>query len=139
MIGLDGGSQRPTPIMLVVLLSFACFSRTVVDPPRAPTYQEPLLDELSGTAVAVSPTGLMRPGAEARLQRALIGRGVLASGHVTGRLDDPTRDALRRFQRTVGLPATGLPGYATVAALALEPTEIFESAPRPPDEAESTD
>jgi Putative peptidoglycan binding domain/Domain of Unknown Function (DUF748) len=78
--------------------------------------------------LSLSPAGLLRPGAERLLQKALIRRGALSPGHVTGKLDETTRAGLARFQADVGLAATGLPTYSTVRALGLAAAEVFAQA-----------
>jgi hypothetical protein len=89
--------------------------------------------ELEEIPTEMSPSGLLRAGAERLIQHRLHDRGLLASSQITGQLDPRTREALARFQDGRGLAATGLPGYATVAALELEPGAVFRSAaPRPP-------
>jgi len=75
----------------------------------------------TGIPVASTPQGLMREGAERRIQERL---------HT---LDAETRAALRAFQKSQGLPATGLPSYETVDHLGLELDAIFHSTPRPRD------
>jgi hypothetical protein len=96
-------------------------------PPGPP---QPIADT-SGIPVAASPAGLLLPGAERRLQQTLVARGVLPADRVTGTLDPTTQRALQRFQRQHHLPATGLPGYATVEALGLPLSGIFHAAPAP--------
>lgn len=80
--------------------------------------------------LSLSPDGLLRPGAEAVLQRALIDRGALAPGRVTGLLDAATTSALADFQARAGLAVTGLPSYLTARALGLPVMEIFARAKR---------
>ena len=55
-----------------------------------------------------------------RLQKRLKREGVY-SGEVHGRYDQATAEAIRRFQKKRGLPATGLPDYMTLHALFLAP------------------
>jgi hypothetical protein len=43
----------------------------------------------------------------------------------TGRFDSPTQLALLRYQKSAGLPATGLPDYETLRRLGLDPREIL--------------
>lgn len=50
---------------------------------------------------------LMPPDFTASVQRALAARGVFA-GPITGELDAATRDAIRRFQETMGLDSSTL-------------------------------
>jgi hypothetical protein len=43
----------------------------------------------------------------------------------TGRFDQPTQLALLRYQKSEGLPATGLPDYETLRRLGLDPKDIL--------------
>jgi len=67
----------------------------------------------------------MRDGAESKLQERLRAKDLLPAGHRTGQLDADTREALRRYQKRAGLPATGLPSYETVRSLGLPLETIF--------------
>lgn len=82
--------------------------------------------------VASAPDGLMKPGAETKLQERLHAKGLLGPGPYADHLDDRTRAALRTFQEKEGLPATGLPSYETVQRLGLDLDTIFLAARRPP-------
>lgn len=93
----------------------------------------------TGIPVAATPQGLMREGAEARIQERLRARGLLRGGESTGELDADTRAALRTFQKSQGLPATGLPSYETALHLGLDLDAIFHSTPRPRDPTASAD
>src|SRR5207237_7297621 len=79
----------------------------------------------TGLTVASTPQGLMRDGAEAKLQERLRAKELLPAGHRTGQLDADTREALRRHQKRAGLPVTGLPSYETVRSLGLPLDTIF--------------
>jgi peptidoglycan hydrolase-like protein with peptidoglycan-binding domain len=79
----------------------------------------------TGLTVASTPQGLMRDGAEAKIQERLRAKELLAAGHRTGQLDGETREALRRYQKRAGLPATGLPSYETIRSLGLPLDAIF--------------
>ena len=81
----------------------------------------------TGTPVASTPTGLMHDGAERKIQERLRAKGLLNEEQITGRLDDPTQEALRRFQKREGLPTTGLPSYDTIEHLDLKVNAIFRS------------
>ena len=67
---------------------------------------------------------LLRPGETgwdvAELQLALAWQG-FPSGTIDGRFGSRLTSALTRFQRTAGLPADGIAGGATIAALRREP------------------
>lgn len=55
-------------------------------------------------------------------QKILIDRGDL-SGDTTGKLDDPTRDALKKYQEANGLKVTGTLNRATVEKMGIELTD----------------
>ncbi len=93
----------------------------------------------TGIPVASTPQGLMREGAERRIQERLHARGLLDASESSGALDADTRAALRTFQKSQGLPATGLPSYETVDHLGLDLDVIFHSMPRPRDPAVADD
>ncbi len=69
-------------------------------------------------AVASSPAGLLKPGAEQKVREKL---GVDAKG-------EALRPALQRFQREHDLPATGILDHSTAKKLGLDPDELFERA-----------
>jgi hypothetical protein len=81
----------------------------------------------TGTPVSSTPQGLMHDGAERKIQERLRAKGLLAKDQVTGRLDMPTQQALREFQKSKGLPSTGLPSYETVEHLGLELDAIYRA------------
>src|SRR5689334_17932689 len=62
-----------------------------------------------------------------KLQEALGARGYSASW--SGTLDFPTQRALRKFQESEGIAATGFPDYESVRRLGLEPDEVFHHRP----------
>ena len=68
----------------------------------------------SGAAAHAAP----EPMIEA-IQRALVERG-FEPGKIDGAMGSRTRDALRAFQRSIGLPDTGRADDATLAALGLK-------------------
>ena len=88
----------------------------------------------------------MQPERAAEIQQALIRRGYL-NQEPTGVWDDPTRDAMRRFQQENQFPATGLPEAKSLMKLGLGPhplpdeldpaTQARAMAP-PPDPPDST-
>jgi peptidoglycan hydrolase-like protein with peptidoglycan-binding domain len=105
-------------------------------PPTRPDHQ---LGAETGIPGARTPEGLMRDGAEKRIQERLQARGLLRAEQCTGQLDADTRRALRTFQKSQGLPTTGLPSYETVDHLGLDLDAIFHSTPRPHDPTAATD
>lgn len=78
-----------------------------------------------GIPIGWEPSALMRPGGRRLLERRLRERGLMpvAEGEVAEA--QAVSEALLRFQAQRGLPETGLPGYATMEALGLEPAQIF--------------
>ena len=62
------------------------------------------------------------------VQEALAERG-FEPGKIDGAMGSRTRNALREFQRSVGLPSTGEIDAATIAALGLEPPDSGETPP----------
>ena len=71
------------------------------------------------------------------VQAALRNEGYVGIGW-TGRLDDGTRDGLRRFQQERGLVECGCVSYETVVGLGLHP-EVVASVAREGDPAGATD
>ncbi|MFO7587923.1 MAG: peptidoglycan-binding protein [Gemmatimonadota bacterium] len=67
------------------------------------------------------------------VQRLLRGAGYAGIGW-TGRLDDGTRDGLRRFQAARGLVECGCISYETIVALGIRP-EVVASVAEPPRDA----
>ena len=98
-------------------------------PPSAvpATKPEHELGAETGTPVASTPQGLMHDGAERKIQERLRAKGLLGKDQVSGRLDMPTQEALRDFQKSKGLPTTGLPSYETVEQLGLDLASIYRS------------
>jgi hypothetical protein len=90
----------------------------------------------TGIPVASTPQGLMREGAPLKLQERLRAKGLLLRAEqCNGQLDDDTREALRQFQKSEGLPTTGLPSYETVEHLGLDLDVVFHATPHPRDPA----
>jgi hypothetical protein len=104
-------------------------------PPAAvpPTRPDPQLGAETGIPVARTPEGLLRDGAEKRIQERLRARGLLRADQCTGQLDADTRRALRTLQKSQGLPTTGLPSFETVEHLGLDLDTIFHATPHPRD------
>ena len=117
-VGLNGGCAhtRATP------------PPPAAAPPTKPDHEHALE---TGLTVASTPQGLMQEGAEGKIQRKLQARGFLHGEQTSGQLDQPTRAALRAFQKSEGLPATGLPSYETVRHLDLSLDAVFHTIARP--------
>lgn len=78
--------------------------------------------------LATTPAGLLKPHAVERIQEKLASSGRLPEEHETGTLDGPTRRALREFQHSNNLPATGMPDDVTIQKLGLGTQEIFRAS-----------
>jgi Putative peptidoglycan binding domain len=89
----------------------------------------------TGIPLSSTPQGLMHDGAEKVIQERLREKGLLKAEQCTGQIDAATRDALREFQKSEGLPTTGLPSYETVDHLGLKLDSIFRSSAHPADPA----
>jgi peptidoglycan hydrolase-like protein with peptidoglycan-binding domain len=127
---------RMLSLGICVGLSGACAHTRATPPPPAaapPTKPDHEHAAETGLTVASTPQGLMREGAEAKIQRRLQAKGFLHGEQSSGRLDQPTRDALRAFQKSEGLPTTGLPSYETVRHLDLSLDSIFHTISHPRD------
>jgi peptidoglycan hydrolase-like protein with peptidoglycan-binding domain len=79
----------------------------------------------------------MTPGRAVEIQRALSQSGYYR-GEPTGRWDDQTRDAMRRYQAANGFGVTGLPDAKSLMKLGLGPHPLPDelatsSAPATPD------
>ena len=117
--------------VLALAAGAGCTHSRGIAPPPASVLPSVQVDD-SGVPFAPAPEGLLRPHAVSALQDRLTDRGLLGARRASGQLDAQTREALRAFQAKEGLPATGLPSYRTVEALALEPKAIFFDAHHPP-------
>ncbi|MDB4982084.1 MAG: putative peptidoglycan binding domain [Myxococcales bacterium] len=119
----------------------ACVHTHATPPPPAAVAATKADHELgaeTGTPVASTPQGLMHDGAEKKIQERLLSKGLLTAGQCTGQFNTDTREALRRFQKSEGLPATGLPSYETVDHLGLALKSIFRSTDHAGDVPPST-
>jgi peptidoglycan hydrolase-like protein with peptidoglycan-binding domain len=67
----------------------------------------------------------LEPQRVEQIQRALIQAGYL-NQEPTGRWDDPTRNAMRRYQADHGFPTTGLPEAKSLMKLGLGPHPLPE-------------
>src|SRR5262249_47571323 len=74
--------------------------------------------------LAASPSELMEPGSQEKIARALKNKGVIERDDVRG---EQLSMALRKFQQSEGLAATGFPDHETVLRLGLDPEEIDRS------------
>jgi hypothetical protein len=78
--------------------------------------------------LAASPDELMKPSAQQKISQALVGKGFLSNGEPT-----PIQylDALKAFQRSQGLAATGYADHETVMRLGVNPKDIDKSLGTP--------
>jgi hypothetical protein len=124
-------------LLLVMTFTLAgCLHTRRVAGPAAPAVA--VETDSSGVPFTTAPEGILKPGAIDALQDRLHAHGLMARTQHSGKLDPPTREALRRFQARNDLPSTGLPSYRTVQALELPLDRIFFSARHPPSAAEPT-
>jgi hypothetical protein len=101
---------------------------------NAPNHREARLTSPAGEGageglpLATSPAGLLKPHAVEDIQDRLETKGALPPDHRSGKLDGPTREALRKFQKDAGLPATGAPDDLTIQKLGLRPEDVFRAS-----------
>lgn len=76
------------------------------------------------------------PGVATKLEEGLPDAGGSAPKNtppdeleLNGTLDEKTQRALGAFQKTEGLPETGMPDYETLARLGFEPSDVFHHRP----------
>jgi hypothetical protein len=140
-------TRAPHAWVLAALVAGACHPHTVATPAtdrnaraeakagskeRHPTAGKKDDDEkakqrhegTAGTPVPLTPAAALEPGQLREIQRRLGERKLLGE-HEEGRLDEPTRVALRRLQKAEDLPETGLPDHETVRKLGLDPDQVF--------------
>jgi peptidoglycan hydrolase-like protein with peptidoglycan-binding domain len=72
----------------------------------------------------------LEPQRVEEIQKALASAGYL-HGDATGRWDEPTRDAMRRYQTDSGFPSTGLPEAKSLMKLGLGPHPLPADVARP--------
>jgi hypothetical protein len=125
-------------LLLVVALLIACSHATTVatpstpSPPDAPT-RLPAPSTVTPDsdpghrALAASPTQLMAPGSQDAIAAALRKRGLLAADASSKQLEA----ALRAFQDSQGLAATGFPDHETLRKLGIDPRTVDVTAAKP--------
>ena len=74
--------------------------------------------------VPATPEALLGRDTVAKVQQALAERRLLGP-HRQGELDQPTREAVRRFQRQQGLAATGVPDRETLEDLGVNSDQAY--------------
>src|ERR1700750_661869 len=83
--------------------------------PRKPQGHPPL---------AASPSGLIDPGSQQKIARALKDKGVVERDDIRG---EQLSAGLRKFQESQGLAATGFADHETLRRLGIDPKEVDES------------
>jgi peptidoglycan hydrolase-like protein with peptidoglycan-binding domain len=74
--------------------------------------------------LAASPSELMQPGSQEKIARALKSKGVVDRDDVRG---EQLTAAVRKFQESQGLAATGFPDHETLLRLGIDPKEVDKS------------
>jgi hypothetical protein len=74
--------------------------------------------------LAASPSELMQPGAQQKISQALKSKGFADRDELKG---EQLSAALRKFQQSQGLAATGFADHETLLRLGLEPKEVDKS------------
>jgi peptidoglycan hydrolase-like protein with peptidoglycan-binding domain len=77
--------------------------------------------------LAATPEAMFVEGGVAKIQHALEQNGLLKD-HETGKLDEETTAAVRKFQERSGIAATGVPDHETIVKLGLDPNQLFRHA-----------
>jgi hypothetical protein len=100
-------------------------------PPDAPVPAKQMVTpktDIGHPPLAASPDELMKPSAQQKISQALVGKGFLPKSDPT-----PTEylDALKAFQRSQGLAATGYADHETVVRLGVNPNDIDKSLGTP--------
>lgn len=134
-------SRLPATFALGAVLGLGngcAHTRATPPPPSAvpPTKPDHEHAAETGIVIAGTPRGLMQDGAEEKIQRRLKAKGFLRVERPTGQLDPDTRQALTQYQKSEGLPPTGLPSYETVRHLGLGLDSIFRTIAHPKDPTE---
>ena len=105
-------------LCLFTLFSLAPGCLEKRDEARQEADQKPVL-------IALGPEALLQEGAIARIQDALASRNFGAKWK-KGELDSATVGALQRAQKSLSLPATGVPDARTVELLGLSAADVFK-------------
>jgi peptidoglycan hydrolase-like protein with peptidoglycan-binding domain len=125
--------MRNIQVVFAVFVSFpACVhantvgSPTAPNPPDAPTRLPNAAavtpkKELGHPQLATSPVQVLAPGAVDTIAEALRKRGLLPAGPASG---EALEKAVRAFQESQGLAATGFPDQKTLSKLGLDPRSI---------------
>jgi peptidoglycan hydrolase-like protein with peptidoglycan-binding domain len=134
--------MRQLLVLLVGLglaASLACSHAETVAPPSAPNPPDAPSRLPSSKAVtpqtdpghpdlAGSPSQLMAPGSADAIAAALRKRGLLAPDDNSSK---GMEQALRTFQNSQGLAATGFPDHETLRKLGIDPKKVDQTAALP--------
>jgi peptidoglycan hydrolase-like protein with peptidoglycan-binding domain len=74
--------------------------------------------------LSTNATGLMTADGPMKIQKALADQGYF-HGEVTGKLDEETASAIRKFQGDLNLARTGVPDRETVKKLGLSEADVW--------------
>jgi hypothetical protein len=107
-----------------VLAAFALLACTHTTTVASPPASEPGHPEL-----ATSPAQGLAPGAADTIAQALRQRGLLPDGPTSGKA---LEKALRTFQESQDLAATGFPDHETLRKLGIDPRTV-DRTEKPPD------
>jgi hypothetical protein len=129
--------RRPLALFAVLGLIFAvaCSHAETVAPSGAPNPPDAPSRLPSSRAVtpqtdpghpdlAASPTQLMAPGSADAIAQALRKRGLLAEDDTSSK---GLEKALRSFQESQGLAATGFPDHETLRKLGIKPSAVDQT------------
>jgi peptidoglycan hydrolase-like protein with peptidoglycan-binding domain len=102
-----------------------CHAKTVADERKSMASEGPPRSQevKSSRPVRTTPGGMLDKEAVTKIQRALNDKGHKVA--VSGKLDQATEVALKKFQKAQSQPATGFPDYDTLKRLGLDAQDIY--------------
>ncbi len=118
----EGASKEGAPAAPVPAKS------TTAKPAAAPAAVKPAAEE-GRPELSVSPTGLLTEDGPRVIQQALENAGYLREHH-TGKLDEETSGAIRKFQGDHEMAKTGVPDHETLHRLGIDPMKVLRSVKR---------
>lgn len=131
--------RRGPWILLGALAIAGCHAHTTAagngKPGQAQTMEKPpeTPQVASARPVRTTPGGMLDGKSTKQLQAALSRKGYKVAE--SGKLDEATEAAIRKFQQHEQIAATGLPDFDTVRRLGLDPKEIYLGGTERRDEA----
>ncbi|MEO6951155.1 MAG: peptidoglycan-binding domain-containing protein [Polyangia bacterium] len=112
------------PIIALLLLCGGCHAHQVASEHRSIAEEPPKAREVSsGRPVRTTPGGFLDPASVRKIQVALSEKGEAVKS--SGRLDDETQAAIKRFQAKQQQPTTGFPDFGTLKLLGLDARDIY--------------